>query len=821
MSGIARVSEDHVDKVTYTPSALPVNESERIAALFDLSVLDTAADADIDAITLLAADRFDAPIALVSLVETSRQWFKSAIGLTQRETRSDSSFCVHAIRDDVVFVVLDAHADPLFRSNPLVVGDPHARFYAGAPLITRSGHRIGTLCVLDTQPRPGFSDRDRRALAMMARQVMGHLELRQLRQSDSFAHLIDTTTTDAFVCADVDSRIIHWNRGAEAMFGWAACEALGQPLSLIIPNRHRAGHYNGMARLRAGAPTRLVGKTVEVPAMTREGRELPIELSLATWTDGASGPSEGYAAIIRDISDRKALEAERDAVTLRFSEQLAAIDASNDGIAITDTDGIFTFVNDAHGVMFGFASGADACGLSWRDLYSNDEVERLGQVAFPQLETERRWRGRATGTRRDGSKIEQEIALSLNSSGGLVCVTRDIGPRLAAERDQILLREQLIVVQRQEALGQIASGIAHDFNNCIAAIAGSASLIIDQGSAAARPHAQRIMAATASAGSLVQKMLALGGRTRTRERLDLRTVVGDVGELVRAGLTTSQRLVIHLPPEPLITYGDAAEVMQIVLNLGVNARDALGGSPGCIAISLDVADPDHSRAALAVGNRPTQRAAVIRVSDDGSGMAAADVPRIFNVYHTGKAGFGSGLGLAIVARLVTSAGGGIAVTTAPGAGSVFEIFWPLDQRSQPRTLPSSPPPPVSLRSLQSAGVLIAEDDPEVVATFAAVLEAAGAEVGQCQRPCDALAALRSDPDAWSLLVTDFDMPGMNGAELAAAARRIRPDLPVLLCTAIPEAARSHQGLFTAILAKPVANSMLVETAFQLLELATA
>lgn len=800
-----------METVNYARAMIPRDESDRIAALVSMAP-DSQPDADIDMITLLAADRFDAPIALVSLVDVDRQWCKSSAGLALPETSRTASFCAHAIMADVVFVVPDTHADDRFRDNPLVVGDPHVRFYAGAPLTTTSGYRIGTLCVLDTQPRQDFLERDCHALAMMARQTMRHLELQQLRRSYSTSHLIDATTTDAFVCADVDSRIIHWNRGAEAMFGWAANETLGKPLSLIIPRRHRAGHNKGMARLRAGAPARLVGKTVEVPATTRAGLELPIELSLVRWTDEASGSAGGFAAIMRDVSERKALEAERDLVTQRLSEQLAAIDASNDGIAITDAAGIFTFMNDAHAAMFGLGSGADGCGLSWRSLYSSDEIERLELVAFPRLNRERSWRGRATGTRRDGSKVEQETSLSLHSGGGIVCVTRDIGLQLAAERDQLLLREQLLVMQRQEALGQIAAGIAHDFNNCIAAISGSAAMILDQGTGPAHPHAERIVAASTSAGSLVKKMLALGSRARSRERLDLRKVVSDVGELVRAGLTSSQRLHIDLPPDPLITYGDATELMQIILNLGVNARDALGGAPGRIVIELSLATPEYDDTRLVIGSRPKQAAALIRVSDNGSGIPAAAIPSIFEPYYTNKKGFGSGLGLAIVARLVTAADGAIGLSTRMGEGTVFDILWPLDQRTQLRTLSKVSQPAVTSCSLKGVGILIADDDPHVMATLANVLEAAGAEVGPCQRPRDALTALRSDPDSWSLLITDFNMPGMTGAGLSAAARRIRPDLPVLLCTAMPDAARTHRELFTAILAKPVDNKQLVETA---------
>ena len=134
-------------------------EIERLAALDQLQVLDTASEPLFDSLTELAARAFDAPIALISLVDASRQWFKACIGLDADQTAREISFCRHTILDDAVFVVLDAHQDARFAKNPLVTGAPFIRFYAGAPLITPQGHRLGSLCVIDTAPRAASSVR--------------------------------------------------------------------------------------------------------------------------------------------------------------------------------------------------------------------------------------------------------------------------------------------------------------------------------------------------------------------------------------------------------------------------------------------------------------------------------------------------------------------------------------------------------------------------------------------------------------------------------------------------------------------------------------
>lgn len=802
----------------FTLPPIPHDEPERLAALHRLDVLDTPPEDELDVITRLAADRFDTAIALVSLVDADRQWFKARYGLAADETCRRDSFCGHTICDDGVMVVTDAAEDPRFARNPLVTGEPNIRFYAGAPLVLADGYRVGTLCVIDPAPRESFSSREAEVLQLMARQVVALLEGRQARQERRIAQLIAETTTDAFVCADAMSRIILWNRAAEAMFGWTAAEALGQSLDLIIPHVHRQGHHAGVARLRAKGPVKLVGRTVEVPALCKAGHEFPVELSLAMWPDDTDGEAPaGFAAIIRDISARKLAEAEREATEARLARQVAAIEASDDGIALTDPQGVFIFMNRAHAAMFGYPDPAALIGRPWSVLYAPDEAQRINEEAMPVLFEQGQWRGETQGRRADGTPIEQEIALSLAPQGGIMCITRDVGDRRAMEREKGRLREQLMLAQRQEVVGQLASGIAHDFNNLIAAISGTAELLRHIEDNRVRHHALRIQSAATTAAGLTEKLLTLGRRVPHPRLVDLRRTIWDVRDLVAPSLTDPlHRIELELPPAPLMALTDDTELNQVVLNLVLNARDAL--RPGGTArIKLEVlkADGYQPTGKLVLGTLPQVPAALIRVSDTGIGIRPEELEQVFEPFFTHKGEAGTGLGLAVVAGIIASNNGALAIQSWPDCGTVFEIWWPLEPGmalgpAHDGEAVARPGP-----GLLGKAILVIDDNPAVVDTVTAMLEQVGAEVGPCLDPADAIAVLREDPAAWDLVITDYDMPRMNGAGLAKALRKLRADLPILLLTALPRVHQLHQGpdgVFDGVLGKPTSAARLAGAA---------
>lgn len=321
---------------------LPENEAARLNALRRYAILDTAPEQPFDDLTKLAAHVCGTPIAAISLIDADRQWFKSKVGLTATETSRDIAFCAYTLLQTDLFVVRDALADNRFATNPLVTSDPKIRFYAAAPLVTPEGYVLGTLCVIDHVPRD-LSVEQREALRALSRQVVSQLELRRhvammsrtmverewaqeaLQENEERFRSVVESAADAIVLADHRGRIISWNRAARRLFGYSVEEVEGKPLTILMPARYREAHQRGIERLRSTGHSRVIGKTIELEGLKKDGSEFPLELSLATWK---TKDAVFYSGIIRDITERKQAQ-ER----LIQAEKLASLGTLVSGMA--------------------------------------------------------------------------------------------------------------------------------------------------------------------------------------------------------------------------------------------------------------------------------------------------------------------------------------------------------------------------------------------------------------------------------------------------------------------------------------------------------
>lgn len=288
-----------------------VNEESRLRALAEYGFAEAPPAADLDRLAHVAARLFDAPIVLVSLMQRDRQVCAANIGLETTVCTRAGSFCSHAMAADDVFVVHDARSDPRFAFHPQVVGMPGIRFYAGAPLLASAGERLGVICVIDVKPRMTFSALDRRTLADIATLVTDAMERRRLDQaraiSQSRFENIAFTSPDAIVCSNTATQIIFWNSAAEKLFGYAAGEAIGRPIGILVPPPDDGHTCNlDLRRFARGEVSSLAGTTVELPARRRDGSIFPAEISFSTWREGAA---QCFGAIIRDITERRENEA--------------------------------------------------------------------------------------------------------------------------------------------------------------------------------------------------------------------------------------------------------------------------------------------------------------------------------------------------------------------------------------------------------------------------------------------------------------------------------------------------------------------------------
>ena len=281
-------------------------ERERMTALAKLGIFDTPPDDEFDDIARLAAMALGADSAAVTMLDDKRQWFKARHGIAFAETARDVSFCIHAAVASEPLIVLDASRDDRFRANPLVTCDGGIRFYAGFPLILSSGHCAGTLCAFDPSPRSGITAAQRALLADLAAIATRLLESHAARRVGQISSRVVQTTSDAVLCVNDEGRITFWSQGAEAMFGYGADAILGRHFGRIVrqPPEDHATQASVVSAFEA-----LAGTTVELCAVRASGEEFPVELSLTRWREGEAAGD--FAAIVRDVSERRRMERER------------------------------------------------------------------------------------------------------------------------------------------------------------------------------------------------------------------------------------------------------------------------------------------------------------------------------------------------------------------------------------------------------------------------------------------------------------------------------------------------------------------------------
>ncbi|HUZ83028.1 MAG TPA: PAS domain S-box protein, partial [Gaiellaceae bacterium] len=386
--------------------------------------------------------------------------------------------------------------------------------------------------------------------------------------------------------------------------------------------------------------------------------------------------------------------------------------------------------------------------------------------------------------RPDRAQRRIELTATANVRPGRhIAVVRD----LTRQKD---LEGQLRQAQKMEAVGRLAGGIAHDFNNLLTAIAGYSEFLIDgQTDARLRRHAEEIKKAAARAAALTGQLLAFSRRQVLQPRvLDLNAVVSDMDMMLRRLIGEDVELVTMLEPELGAIRADPTQLEQVIVNLAVNARDAMPGGGSVTIETANIFVDDDA-------------AVELRLTDTGVGMSDAERSQLFDPFFTTKAG-GTGLGLATVHGIVEQSGGTIEVTSSPGMGSSFRILFPSVAALTDR--PESPAAVAKPRRGDET-VLLVEDEAVVRLLVAEILEASGYTVLQAADGPSALELVRRHAGEISLLVTDVVMPGMSGPEVAQSVTAMRPGTVVLYMSGYTDSAIGHHGVLEpgiAFLQKP-------------------
>jgi len=596
----------------------------------------------------------------------------------------------------------------------------------------------------------------------------------RLRASEEQYRAIFNASADALVLWNSSLQRVEVNPAYERLLGYSRAEVLG--------DAYESAHSREYAeRRRALVRRTLAGERchAELEAERKNGERFQIEVRTIPVTYRGE---PHVLAILRDISERKRAE-ER----LRASEEQyrAMFDAAADALVLRDADFRIVDVNPAYLAMSGYRRdeviGVDRLTLNPDELRDYVlEMHRRALAGEPiQFE--------ATAYSRNGRCGELEVRgvpILHQGKPHVLYIGRDITARKRAEAERAALEAQLRQAQKMEAIGHLAGGIAHDFNNLLTSIMGYIVLASERPAAAGDAKLARYLDQSQQscrrARDLIQQLLTFSrGRRGEPRPVDLAAHVRAAEALLRSALPATLELDVAFAPGTPPVLIDPVHADQILLNLCINARDATGGR-GSVRVSVGRAR--HAGALCTACRKPFAGEFVeLCVRDDGAGIAPGTLDRMFEPFFTTKAaGEGSGMGLATVHGIVHEHGGHILVETAPGRGATFRILLPASGGpvAQAAEAPAAP----ASRGALAGRVLLVDDEASVSGFLRELLESWGLEVVACSDGLEAREAFASEPAAFALVLTDQTMPRLTGTQLARELTRLRPDVPVILCS---------------------------------------
>jgi two-component system, cell cycle sensor histidine kinase and response regulator CckA len=570
---------------------------------------------------------------------------------------------------------------------------------------------------------------------------------------------------DAIIAADLDGKITDWNAGAEKMFGYSRAEAAGMPVTLIVAPDRRHEAREILARIRKGA-----GVINQETVRTRQdGKPVNVSLTVSPIRDRAGRPT-GSAAIVRDITERIEMEA-----ALRRSEAnfRSVIENSPYGALRSLPDGRILLANPAVVRMLGYNSETEILNLNmgtdvYRNMADRDRMIEQSRNAEYLKDIEVEWKHRS------GSSIMVRFSSHVvkNQAGEVDhfdLMVQDI-------TKQRSLEDQLRQAQKMEAIGRLAGGVAHDFNNLLGVIIGYSELALDQlGQASAvRGQVEQIRKAGERASALTRQLLAFSRQqVLDTKTLNLNAIISDMAQMLRRLIGEDVELQTNLHSELHAIRGDQGQIEQVIMNLAVNARDAMPQG-GRLMIETRNAtleeDELQRRAPMTAGDY-----ILLTISDTGVGMDAETQAHIFEPFFTTKAqGKGTGLGLATVYGVVKQSGGYIWVYSEPGVGSTFKLYLPrvFDE------LQTGNPPDMGTQQ-GSATVLVVEDEASLRTFTCTLLRNNGYTVIEAEDGEEALRLAEQYKQPIHLLLTDMIMPGMNGPAVAEKLASVHSEAKVL------------------------------------------
>lgn len=797
----------------------PDNEIQRLAALHALQVLDTPQEQAFERMTQLARDLFDVPIALVSLVDKERQWFKSHQGLEACETSREVSFCAHAIAHNSPLVIEDTLHDVRFRDNPLVDDLPHIRFYAGYPLRPLDGMAIGTLCIIDRQPRH-FSEHDLKLLGSLAGQVeellrQHKLQIELTRTARRFEALFTKSAT-AKIRIDHAGLIIGINPFALNLLGYEESELLGQNIAVLTPPEISSRHDSFIARYIAGSGPNVIGRGREVEALHKDGRHIPVHLAINAIHDDHGEVAE-FLGVLTDLSD--VYDANR-----RMNKEQNLLKVLHQGItdyqALMSGKRLWTFLmealrelTDSDYALIGEVMPTDTTNalkihaitdLSWSEE-SRDLMERLrsgdmtltnpksllgnvfayGEVIMTNDVYSHVKRGGFphghpilnnylgvpifSGERLIGMYAIANSKQPLNQAlldwlqpftdtcALLINLYSQMAEREQVTQDLAKARDQ--AEKANQAKSEFLSSMSHELRTPLNAIIGFSQLLAKGRRDPLSEKQQRQIGQIEKSG---QHLLSL-----INEVLDLARI--EAGHLTLSIETIAIANVINDACSTLEANIDAAGItltrMPEQVNLQVTA-DYTRIKQVLLNLLSNAIKYNSHRGSIEIAVKQLNSEVLISVTDSGRGIPAERQHELFEPFNRlgaeHEAVEGTGIGLAITRELLGRMQGRIGVDSTPGVGSTFWFTLPLAELSLPLEHEVSSDLVEAINdSQQTFQLLYIEDNPTNQRLMEDIMEDFThiqlQTVASAELGLEIMRHSRTD-----LVLMDIHLPGMNG-----------------------------------------------------------
>jgi PAS domain S-box-containing protein len=578
------------------------------------------------------------------------------------------------------------------------------------------------------------------------------------------------------VVTDLENRIVYVNGYMCDRTGYASHELIGREVSaLLLPPSEHAMDAERLARRKAG-----IREKYEATHRRKDGTIFLGEVSASPLHDG-DGEMIGTVGVMIDVTERYQWERELASREQRYRLLFEVLPLP---AWVYDIDSLrFLAVNPAAVAHYGY-SEAEFLGMTIADVRPAEDVERLREAIRVHLVHSDRPARTADFRHRkaDGTLIDVEIishSFDFSGHAARIVVVNDVTEQRRMRERERDMEAQLLQAHKMEAVGRLAGGVAHDFNNLLSVVLNAATALEAElpGTDALREGVDDIRQAVERGAQLTRQLLAFGRKeVHAPEQVDVQAVLTNVERLLARALGSLVRLDVHRAPEPMLVLADASQLEQVLVNLAINARDAMpDGGTVAVTIEEQVLTADEAEALGVVAGAFVS----IEVADSGIGMDELTMARAFEPFFTTTGpNEGSGLGLATVYGIVRQSAGAVTISSAPEAGTRVTVLLRRVHGDVHTSAGSAPQRP-TLTSGGAGTVLLVEDEPRVRTQARRLLERCGYTVIEAADGLEGERQFHAANGAMDAVVTDVVMPGLGGVEMVARLRAVAPDIPVV------------------------------------------